>query len=248
MEPASFYSPDYLTSRQRFRRATAAIGLALQAYPIGGSGPNKEQLTIDVAVSPGDSSSPTLMISSGIHGVEGFLGAAVQLAMLERLASAGTLPPPRFVFLHALNPFGFAWLRRANKENVDLNRNFLLDDETFRGNPEAYALLDPLLNPKKPPTACDPFIAKALVTILRCGMSSLRQAVTVGQYDFEKGLFFGGSSPSRTQKVVATHEARSAESTCSCYRIVLADSVAAKSPRGLPLCLAARTSNWKTTS
>jgi hypothetical protein len=26
--------------------------------------------------------------------------------------------------VHALNPFGFAWLRRVNEYNVDLNRNF----------------------------------------------------------------------------------------------------------------------------
>ena len=27
--------------------------------------------------------------------------------------------------IHALNPFGFAHLRRANEDNVDLNRNFV---------------------------------------------------------------------------------------------------------------------------
>ena len=34
--------------------------------------------------------------------------------------------PPRSAryFIHALNPFGFAWLRRVNEDNVDLNRNF----------------------------------------------------------------------------------------------------------------------------
>jgi hypothetical protein len=28
------------------------------------------------------------------------------------------------VLVHALNPYGFAWLRRVNENNVDLNRNF----------------------------------------------------------------------------------------------------------------------------
>jgi hypothetical protein len=28
------------------------------------------------------------------------------------------------MLIHALNPFGFAWLRRVNEANVDLNRNF----------------------------------------------------------------------------------------------------------------------------
>ena len=57
----------------------------------------------------------------------------------------------RCVLLHALNPYGFAWLRRVNEHNVDLNRNFLLPGEAYRGSPAGYAALDPLLNPKSPP-------------------------------------------------------------------------------------------------
>ena len=56
-------------------------------------------------------------------------------------------PPLRCVLLHALNPFGFAWRRRVNEDNVDLNRNFLLDDEGYVGCPDGYAHLDPLLLP-----------------------------------------------------------------------------------------------------
>ena len=42
------------------------------------------------------------------------------------------------VLVHALNPFGFAWRRRWNENNVDLNRNFL-DDRSFLDGDAAYA-------------------------------------------------------------------------------------------------------------
>ena len=75
-------------------------------------------------------------ISSGIHGVEGFFGSAVQLAFLDSLPPNWQPPPgTKFILLHALNPFGFAWRRRFNEENVDLNRNFLLPEEAYSGAP-----------------------------------------------------------------------------------------------------------------
>jgi len=32
------------------------------------------------------------------------------------------------VLVHAINPYGFAWTRRVNEDNVDLNRNFVDHD------------------------------------------------------------------------------------------------------------------------
>ena len=58
------------------------------------------------------------------------------------------------LMIHALNPFGMAHLRRVNEDNVDLNRNFLLAGEQFRGSPQRYRDLDPLLNPPTPPSRC----------------------------------------------------------------------------------------------
>ncbi len=68
-----------------------------------------------------------LVISSGLYGVEGLFGSAVQLALLERYLPDYRLPPDlAIVIIHILNPFGCAWYRRWNEDNIDLNRNFLL--------------------------------------------------------------------------------------------------------------------------
>jgi hypothetical protein len=94
------------------------------------------------------------------------------------------------VVVHILNPFGMSWLRRANSNNVDLNRN-CLEGEPYQGAPEAYAALDSLLNPKSPPSN-DRFVLQAIWPILRFGMPALKQAIAGGQYEYPKGLFFGG--------------------------------------------------------
>jgi hypothetical protein len=123
----------------------------LEAHPIGAAGPGDEELTVDVGYFPGGDPERVLVVSSGVHGVEGFFGSAVQVALLEQWASVNP-PSTKCVFLHVLNPFGFAWLRRFDENNVDPNRNFLLPGERFEGAPEAYARLDSFLNPRRPPS------------------------------------------------------------------------------------------------
>jgi hypothetical protein len=195
------FSSDYSTARQRFRQAASHLGWQLEAHPIGGYGPGGEELAFDVGYSPSGDRERVLVISSGIHGVEGFFGSAVQVALLEQWASA-TPPPTRCVFLHGLNPFGFAWLRRFDENNVDPNRNFLLPGERFEGAPEGYARLDAFLNPRRPPSWWESFTLKALWLIARYGMPALRQAVAGGQYSYPRGLFFGGVCPSRMQQLL----------------------------------------------
>ena len=57
------------------------------------------------------------MHSSGLHGIEGIAGSAIQLFWLQQ--SIPLLPKDRAIILvHVLNPYGMAWLRRFNEDNV----------------------------------------------------------------------------------------------------------------------------------
>jgi hypothetical protein len=200
------FSPDYTTARKRFREAAERLGWALEAYPIGAVGPQGEDLTVDMACSTLAESDRVLVLSSGLHGVEGFLGSAVQLALLERWKwKSASAPGVRCVLLHALNPFGFAWSRRFDAESIDPNRNFLLEEEEYSGSSSTYASFDALLNPRRVPSFWDLFYLKALWAIVRHGRTALKQALVTGQYDFPKGLFFGGKKPCRTKEIVQQH-------------------------------------------
>jgi len=197
------FSPDYLTSRRRFREAAKEIGCTTGAAEIGVQGPDGQPLTIDFAKLGPNDASKLLIVSSGTHGVEGFFGAAVQQALLEGELKNGSLPADTAVLLiHAMNPFGFAFRRRVTEDNVDLNRNFMMTEDGFEGAHPDYVRLEPLLNPPSPPQRFDPFVPKALGNLIRFGYSAMKNALVQGQYTFPKGLFYGGTGPSNSHRVL----------------------------------------------
>src|SRR5688500_14909024 len=111
MSDASAFSPDYIAARARFRSSSMAAGARLESHGIGLPGPDGDELTVDVAILGDDRPDRAVVVSGGLHGVEGFFGSAVQAALLEdRLA--GWKPPSgaAVVLVHALNPYGFAFL------------------------------------------------------------------------------------------------------------------------------------------
>jgi hypothetical protein len=197
---AGFFSPNYETARRRFRSAVANAGLHVETHTIASAGPDGIDLSLDAAIAGNANARQAMVLSSGLHGVEGFLGSAIQLAVLEQwLPKIVSSVPLKLILIHALNPFGFAWRRRVNEDNVDPNRNFLLPGEPYQGTPSAYQNLEAFLNPKRPPSRLDKplFLYKAAREIRRHGMPALKQAVAGGQYDLPQGLFFGGHEPSQ---------------------------------------------------
>ena len=161
----SFYSSTYDEARSRFIDSATAIDATLNSYSVPVEGAAPDEFTIDVAtVGPDDA--PAIVVSSGLHGVEGFLGSAIQLAKLREL-EAGSADNIRWVFIHAINPFGFARNRRFNEDNVDLNRNFVLSDSQYAGASASYDRLNPLLNPATMPSRFEPFRLKAVWNVAR---------------------------------------------------------------------------------
>ncbi len=183
------FSADYQTARDRFRAAATRAGAALHSIGLAAAGPYGEALSIDVAWLGAARPRRVLLHTSGMHGVEAYTGSAVQLALL---ASPPLLQgDDALVLAHVLNPYGMAWLRRANENNVDLNRNFLVNGEAFAGASALYAALDPLLNPPSPPMH-DGFLVRAAAMAMRHGFQRVKQAIAEGQYEYPSGLFYGG--------------------------------------------------------
>lgn len=188
-EPETFFSPDYVTARSRFRAAAQAADAALDTLALNTRGPQGEELTIDIARLGAAGAQRVVLHTCGLHGVEGYAGAAVQLAVLDR--PPATPGGCAVVLVHALNPYGMAWLRRVNENNVDLNRNFLVRGERWEGTPALYSRLDRLLNPPAD-SRPDWFRWRLAAAALRHGPRALLQAIAGGQYDYPRGLFYGG--------------------------------------------------------
>ena len=179
MSLSGFFAADYFAARDRFRAATADDGFRREVHEIAARGPDGETLTIDAAILGSTDPRRVVIVSSGLHGVEGYFGSAVQLAWLEQRAPKSPVPADAAVVLvHALNPFGFAWRRRWNENNVDLNRNFLddrsflADDGTYAESRRVYERMNSFLNPRSPQSPFEPYTLQALRHILALGLES----------------------------------------------------------------------------
>ena len=67
------------------------------------------------------------IIISGTHGVEGYAGTAIQCKTLDNFIQKKQLyrqEDMSYLFIHALNPYGYQHNRRCTKQNIDLNRNY----------------------------------------------------------------------------------------------------------------------------
>ncbi|PHS12287.1 MAG: hypothetical protein COA78_08520 [Blastopirellula sp.] len=197
-----FFRESYEESRDAFRKAVDHHQAPVQSFACSALGPDGGPLTVDCAMIGGNHAANLVMLSTGLHGAEGPLGSAVLLQFLESLRLDESLNNTRFLLIHSLNPYGHAHGRRFDAENIDLNRNFLLPEESYSGSPEIYQTINPFLNPQKPPQHFSGFLFNAAYYIARYGFQKVQQAIAGGQYDFEQGLFFGGHTASETKQIV----------------------------------------------
>ncbi|MCB1172091.1 MAG: DUF2817 domain-containing protein [Leptospiraceae bacterium] len=184
------FAQDYIAARERFRKAAVAADAKLYTLPIDARGPNGEELSIDIARIGKKRAKRVLLHSSGIHGVEGFAGSAVQVALLKDLP--WTRKNTSLVLVHCLNPYGMAWLRRANENNVDLNRNFIHETDQRNGAHAVYHRMHDFLNPFGRSKRYSFFVLRLIIKILIHGFQNLKQAGGQGQFAYPHGLFFGG--------------------------------------------------------
>lgn len=238
----SFYSSSYEQASSRFIESATAVGATLNRYSLQIPNAATDEFTIDVATL-GPDGAPALVVSSGLHGVEGFLGSAIQLAMLDQLKT-NSAKNIRWVFVHAINPFGFDRIRRFNEDNVDLNRNFILNNSKYEGAPENYSRLDALLNPKAELLRYEPFLLKAMWNIVRYGMGALKQCIAAGQYEYPRGIFFGGAGPSQAMEVIRKNCNQWIGSTQTVLHVDFHSGLGAFGKYKLMLAAAAEQSQW----
>ncbi len=197
MNPVPAFASTYVEARHKFRSAAAARGLAVETHEHPSErGAEGEPLATDIALLGSASAEHVLLLTSATHGVEGFCGSGVQVALLEDddFVQAVGASGVALLLYHALNPYGFSFLRRGNEDNVDMNRNFR-DFSAAAPPNHAYAEVHDFIVPATWPPAPDDE-ARMRAYIARRGAKALQAAVSGGQCDFPHGLFYGGSSPS----------------------------------------------------
>jgi predicted deacylase len=191
----------YATRRDRFRAAVRRVGATFDEHPIAARGPSGEELTADVArIGPADAPARVLVVS-GVHGVEGHAGSLLQSRWLESAAPAALPAGLSVVLLHAANPHGFAWDRRVNEDNVDLNRNFV-DFDDPPSNEDYEELADALCPGDWSEETQAATEAAILDWATNHGFDAVQAAISSGQYRHPDGLFYGGTAPVRSQEIL----------------------------------------------
>src|SRR5204863_8265439 len=183
MNATIHFAQSYAEARGKFLAAGEARGArrSRHVHP-SERGAEGEELSIDLAQICDDRAPGLLLLTSGTHGVEGFCGSGCQVALLHDDAFLAAVERSGIgvLMLHALNPYGFSHLRRANEDNADLNRNFVdfsAPPATSRGYAEIHALLLPPTWPPPPESE-----HKMAAWISTHGEEAFLAAVSGGQY------------------------------------------------------------------
>lgn len=191
-----YFSGTYTVSRLKFRGLLEAVKKLWPEAELTTSATCSDEYTTDMIIAQPREMRHLLLVTTGQHGIEGYAGGAfLQLLVREYLDK---LDPEvtGLILVHAINPWGMANFRRVDQDNIDLNRNFLTDWSDFEDVNKDYPRLRFLLEPgklgKKGEQAAFYFrVARALM--LACS-GGIKRALTLGQYQFDKGLYYGGSA------------------------------------------------------
>jgi hypothetical protein len=197
-----YFPKNYNESRKRFRedcrRHIASPEDFCGNAPI--ASPTDRDLTIDYGFFShgGDR---LVIIQSGIHGSEAAPGSAVQELVLNEYLTKLLDRHIDVFFIHAMNPYGFKYFRRTDEFNVNLNRNFVLNDRDYeRPNPD-YERLRRMFEPVGPVhnawlSALGNY-ARFIACVIGDGFNAtpLTIGLDSGQYRHPKGMNYGGRAP-----------------------------------------------------
>ena len=91
-----------------------------------------------------------------------------------------------YLFIHALNPYGYQHNRRCTKQNIDLNRNYLDFFPKTIYPDQIFELIITYLFSFK-------FIFLFFSILFQYGYTKSREYIVKGQYNHSQGLFYGGT-------------------------------------------------------
>ena len=230
MDTLHYFARDYRAARVKFLEAADAAGAPVETFENPAPGPDGAPLYTDVARLGDAAADRVLLANSATHGVEGFCGLGALVGWLRAAAHRDLPANVRAVLIHAINPHGFAWLRRVNEDNVDLNRNFVDHDEPHPENAD-YEELHPVLVPDRWDDASLALTATVFADYAeRHGAVALQAAVSRGQYAHRDGIFYGGQEPTWSNR---TFRAILADVTAGAAHLAFLDFHTGLGPYGM---------------
>ena len=191
---AESFRTDYEDIRLHLQELSDGLGAEFASHPIDES----DGLYIDSFYLPSQGAQTNLVVlTTGVHGIEGYIGAAMLDVFFGEIYPALDHSDTGVLVVANVNPYGMKHLRRYNENNVDLNRNFILDWDSFdRASNQEYPKVDTFLGPTgKIGNALwheAGFYLSLAKTAVSEGADTISDALLTGQYEYPQGVYYGG--------------------------------------------------------
>lgn len=190
----SFYE-SYDEIRSHLQELSAGLGVEISSHPID----ENDGLYIDAFYLPATENQTNLIVlTTGVHGMEGYIGATMLDVFFNEIYSTLDTTNTGVLVVANVNPYGMKYYRRYNENNVDLNRNFILDWDTFDlSSNKEYPKVDTFLGPTgKIGNGLwheVSFYLSLGKTAITDGADTISDALLTGQYEYPQGVYYGGN-------------------------------------------------------
>lgn len=190
----SFYN-SYDDIRAHLQDMSAKLGAEAYSHAIYES----DGLYIDTIYIPASQEQTNLIVlTTGVHGIEGYIGSVMLDVFFGEVYPQVNSENSGVLVVANVNPYGMKYMRRYNENNVDLNRNFILDWETFDlATNKEYPKVDTFLGPTgKIGNALwheAGFYLSLAKNAITEGADTISDALLGGQYEYPQGVYYGGN-------------------------------------------------------
>jgi hypothetical protein len=193
----ALFPESYEASRSRFIRdfelvRTKWANTRLESYPLK----SDPSLTIDYAWAEPRKHENLVIVSTGQHGIEGYVGSVMLKVFMDEFAPLIDQENTGLLLIHAINPWGMKNNRKVTKNGVDLNRNFITNGMFDKSINPDFSKLKNLLAPAYPIRSFGIenllFAGRIIKALITKGAASLTNAALLGQYITPQAIYYGG--------------------------------------------------------
>lgn len=168
----------------------------------------EEGLYIDTIYLPSQEKQNNLVVlTTGVHGIEGYIGSVMLDVFWQEIYPGVNKADTGVLVIANVNPYGMKYHRRYNENNVDLNRNFILEWDSFDMTVNKdYPKVDKFLGPQKQMNNAfwhEALFYKSMIKeVVSNGADSISNALLGGQYEYPQGVYYGGAGDEKSTKYV----------------------------------------------
>ena len=150
-----------------------------------------------------------IVLTTGVHGMEGYIGSVMLDVFFEEIYPELDKDTTGVQIIANVNPYGMKYMRRYNENNVDLNRNFILEWDGFdyssnKDYPEVKDFLQPegkIGNAFWHEVGFYLSLGKEAITK---GADKVSDALLTGQYEYPQGVYYGGTKDEKSTAYLKT--------------------------------------------